>query len=140
MTIIRIDLVVCLVLLVCAFVASFQDSFRMAPPTHYATSRRSFSGRLLFVASDLERPSTFLDDDDESNKEKSQKSKLNSRWENLNPKLKQKLIEKGQAKAIANKQKREPKQDKKRRESSASDYYSMILLWHGIVRLVNLCI
>ena len=35
----------------------------------------------------------------------------------MNPKLKQKLIEKGQAKAIANKKKREPKQDKKRRKS-----------------------
>ena len=38
------------------------------------------------------------------------------RWENLNPKIKQRLIEKGQAKAIANKKKREPKMDKKRRK------------------------
>lgn len=38
------------------------------------------------------------------------------RWESLNPKIKQRLIEKGQERAIANKKKREPASDKKRRE------------------------
>jgi len=37
-------------------------------------------------------------------------------WKNLDPKLKETIIEKGQTKAMRNKKKREPAQDKKRRE------------------------
>ena len=97
-------------------------------------------------SSDFDRPSTFLDENDEdegatdinivwldeedeededgptvfdaatakTNNDNNNKKK--SRWEKLNPKIKQKIIEKGQAKAIANKAKREPAQQKKRRE------------------------
>lgn len=98
----------------------------------------------LGVAQDIERPSTFLDEkgddsdlgvlfideadgaedeeaedeDEESAEETPQKEKGagRRRWENLNPKIKQRLVEKGQAKAIANKKKREPARDKKRRK------------------------
>src|SRR5210317_39016 len=78
---------------------------------------------------DFDRPSTFLDEDfeddivsvtfvDEDEKDEGEfkpKGEGRKRWENLNPKIKQRLIERGQAKAIANKKKREPARDKKRR-------------------------
>jgi len=87
----------------------------------------------LNVAQDMDRPPTFLDqqsaDDDDLNvlfveeseeDEAPQENKATGsgrqRWENLNPKLKQRLIEKGQQKAIENKKKREPPGDKKRRK------------------------
>jgi len=62
----------------------------------------------------------FIDDDDNDDKEEDEdRSDKNGigrkRWENLRPNIKKRLIEKGQAKAIANKQKREPAADKKRR-------------------------
>ena len=56
------------------------------------------------------------DDDDDATTGEKKMSPGRQRWENLNPKIKQRLIEKGQAKAIANKKKREPKLDKKRRK------------------------
>lgn len=77
---------------------------------------------------DFDRPSTFLDEDidadvnvtflDEDGNDQGDskpKGEGRKRWENLNPKIKQRLIERGQAKAIANKKKREPASDKKRR-------------------------
>ena len=95
-------------------------------------------------SSDFDRPSTFLDENDEDDgaadinivwldeedeeeedgptvfdaatAKIANKKNKKSRWDKLNPKIKQKLIEKGQAKAIANKAKREPAQQKKRRE------------------------
>lgn len=86
----------------------------------------------LGVAQDIERPPTFLDERadagdlnvlfvDESEEEgddssEQEKGAGRRRWENLNPKIKQRLVERGQAKAIANKQKREPARDRKRRE------------------------
>lgn len=96
------------------------------------TGRRLSAPSGLGVAQDIERPSTFLDekgddgdlnvlffDDSEeeaSDTSESQKGAGRQRWENLNPKIKQRLIEKGQARAVANKKKREPALDKKRRE------------------------
>ena len=94
-----------------------------------ATCRRSDdintyprSNTLLRVINDLGRPPTFLDDDVEDDdgesreiRPKEDRKRLSNRWESLHPKLKQRLIEKGQARAIANKKKREPAQDKKRR-------------------------
>jgi hypothetical protein len=95
---------------------------------------RSLSSR-IHVTQDIERPPTFLDEDDEdedgggtitflnehddeeNDEEKEEKPSLGrQRWENLNPKIKQRLVEKGEAKAIANKKKREPSADKKRRK------------------------
>lgn len=84
----------------------------------------------LAVVSDLGRPPTFLDDDedddinitfinedeDDEDDENQPKGQGKERWENLNPRIKQRLIERGQAKAIANKKKREPARDKKRSE------------------------
>lgn len=85
------------------------------------------------LVQDIPRPPTFLDesedgdlnvlflsseDDDEDDTEATQKPQGagKKRWESLNPKVKQRLIEKGQSKAIANKKKREPAADKKRSE------------------------
>jgi hypothetical protein len=83
----------------------------------------------LAVTSDFDRPTTFLDEDvgdedinvtfiDESEEEEKEKPEPQGRkrWENLNPKVKQRMIEQGEEKAIANKKKREPAQDKKRRK------------------------
>ena len=92
----------------------------------------------LGVVRDIERPPTFLDErnnDDEDdrgvlfvNDESDDYEETSSqpgakekgagrkRWESLNPKIKQRLIEKGQERAIANKKKREPASDKKRSE------------------------
>ena len=83
----------------------------------------------LQVVKDLDRPSNnddddsptveFLEDDDEDDDDDDgdeSATQPSSRWQSLNPKIKQRLIEKGQAKAIANKAKREPKLDKKRRK------------------------
>lgn len=89
----------------------------------------------LYVAQDIDRPPTFLDqqpnddedlnvlfideteeDENETSKENRERGAGRQRWENLNPKIKQRLIEKGQQKAIENKKKREPARDKKRRK------------------------
>ena len=101
-------------------------------------SSRIFSSRSgLGVVRDIERPPTFLDernneddlgvlfvhdesDDYEertSQPGKKEKGAGRKRWEALNPKIKQRLIEQGQERAIANKKKREPAGDKKRSES-----------------------
>lgn len=105
-------------------------------------SSKVFSTRSgLGVVRDIERPPTFLDernnddedlnvlfvndddDDDEYEERTSQTAKKEKgagrkRWEALNPKIKQRLIADGQARAIANKKKREPASDKKRSESN----------------------
>jgi hypothetical protein len=87
----------------------------------------------LNVAQEIDRPPTFLDQqsaddgdlnvlfvdeskEDEDPGENKGTGAGRQRWENLNPKLKQRLIEKGQQKAIDNKKKREPAGDKKRRK------------------------
>jgi hypothetical protein len=44
------------------------------------------------------------------------KKASSSRWASLNPKIKQRVVQVAQERAIANKMKREPTQDKKRRE------------------------
>jgi hypothetical protein len=87
--------------------------------------------KLSEVNSDFERPSTFLDDDDDDDvnvefydddddeDEEDEEKEVGAgrkRWENLKPTIKKRLVEKGRAKAIANKKKREPIADKKRRE------------------------
>lgn len=45
------------------------------------------------------------------------KKKKTSRWDSLNPRVKARIVKTGQERAIANKQKRESPQTKKRRES-----------------------
>ena len=56
------------------------------------------------------------DDPDKNNKKEGGGALGRQRWENIRPTIKKRLIEKGQAKAIANKKKREPAADKKRRK------------------------
>jgi hypothetical protein len=92
----------------------------------------------LSVIEDLGRPPTFLDeqedgedgdinvtfldeeedDDDEDDDDTPITGEGRKRWEALDPKIKERLVEKGQAKAIANRKKREPAADKKRRKFS----------------------
>ena len=109
-----------------------------ASATRTHTGKRNRSS--LNVASDIERPPTFLDDHEENAYDEDEddftvtflddlkaeeapqtgepERKGLKRWQSLNPKIKQRLIEKGQARAIANKKKREPVADKKRRKCS----------------------
>ena len=106
------------------------------------TGNRIFSRSGLGVAKDIERPSTFLDEkgdsgdlgtlfldeDEEDGRESSpaeEKGAGRQRWENLNPKIKKRLIEKGQTKAITNKKKREPAGDRKRREYEMRSFYGV---------------
>jgi hypothetical protein len=71
------------------------------------------------------------DEDDEPSAGTSTSDRLtSSRWGSLNPSVKERIIQKGQEKAIANKKKREPEQDKKRRE----------YLWSDRFVLTNFCI
>lgn len=79
--------------------------------------------------SNIERRATCLDDDGinilfDDNKDgglnpcidaSRQAGRGRTRWENLKPSIKKRLVKKGQEKAIANKRKREPAADKKRR-------------------------
>jgi hypothetical protein len=110
--------VLVLLSLAMAMSASTAFSFFQAP----RPSRSCITS--LQVVNDLDRPSTFLDanadDDDDADVDDEPATKPSSRWQSLNPKIKQRLIEKGQAKAIANKAKREPRVDKKRRKQSES--------------------
>ena len=65
----------------------------------------------------------WIEEDDEGESSKTttgtttttQKKKKTSRWDQLNAKIKNRIIKEGQERAIANKKKREPAQDKKRR-------------------------
>jgi hypothetical protein len=110
---------------------------------------RSGSQILLSELSGFERPVTFLDDSNNSKEEDNVvaaadinvvfidddvamndkkvpngTSRGGNWFEKLKPKVKQRLAEKGQVKAIANKMKRESSDDKKRRKS----WLSVLLL------------
>ena len=66
------------------------------------------------------------DEDDEPSAETNTSDRLtSSRWGSLNPAVKERIIQKGQEKAIANKKKREPEQDKKRREYLSNDFSTL---------------
>ena len=61
-----------------------------------------------------------IDDDEEVITDRSPK-KL-SRWDRLNPEIKARIVKAAQERAIANKKKREPAQDKKRRKLTRCKY------------------
>ncbi len=126
-----------LLLLTIDLVSGFQASCPARAFKSTTTTRRLSSEDQI---SDFERPGTFLDEDDEDDSginvvfiddedemddmdddeeeddEPATKGQGKARWENLKPSVKKRLIEKGQAKAVANKKKREPAAEKKRRE------------------------
>jgi hypothetical protein len=104
-------------------------------PSQTSYGKKCFVSSKLYVTQDIGRPPTFLDNEDEdgddddvsitfldgTEKEEEEEDQQpkglgRERWENLNPKIKQRLVEKGEAKAVANKKKREPADDKKRRK------------------------
>jgi hypothetical protein len=95
----------------------------------------------LRVIDDLGRPPTFLDeqeggedgdinvtflDEEDDDDDTPTTGEGRKRWEALDPKIKERLVEKGQAKAIANRKKREPAADKKRRKFSFT-YLSILI-------------
>jgi predicted RNA-binding protein with RPS1 domain len=75
------------------------------------------------------------DEDDEPSAETSTSDRLtSSRWGSLNPAVKERIIQKGQERAIANKKKREPEQDKKRREYLWSNFLIYFcILWLSVL-------
>ena len=98
------------------WVSGFQANSSAARPLllKVSTTNRGMSEDQM---NDFERPATFLDDEDEDDVGINVvKGEGKTRWDNLKPSVKNRVIEKGQAKAIANKKKREPAADKKRRE------------------------
>ena len=83
-----------------------------------SSNRADFDRPSTFLDEDLDDDDlnvTFLDEDDSDQEDAKPNGEGRNRWENLNPKVKQRLVERGQAKAIANKKKREPASEKKRR-------------------------
>ena len=128
-------------------ISAFQSNFGASRSILPKTSTTSLSVSEDKI-SDLDRPSTFLDndeddddinvvfideDDDMDDEDDEEDGKLvkgagRSRWENLKPSIKKRLIEKGQTKAIANKKKREPAAEKKRREFFYMHFSSIRLL------------
>eukprot|EP00533_Pseudo-nitzschia_delicatissima_P015553 CAMPEP_0197265820 /NCGR_PEP_ID=MMETSP1432-20130617/2627_1 /TAXON_ID=44447 /ORGANISM="Pseudo-nitzschia delicatissima, Strain UNC1205" /LENGTH=360 /DNA_ID=CAMNT_0042730601 /DNA_START=157 /DNA_END=1239 /DNA_ORIENTATION=+ len=129
-----------LLLLTIELISGFQASCPARVFKSTTTTRRHSSEDQI---SDFERPGTFLDDDDDDeddsginvvfiddeddtddmdedddeddDDEPATIGTGKARWENLKPSVKKRLIEKGQAKAVANKKKREPAAEKKRR-------------------------
>ena len=130
-------------------VSGFQATSGAGRPLLLQSSRTSLSLSEDDV-SDFERPTTFLDKDedddeginvvfldkdddfDEDDEEEEDdddepaKGEGRSRWENLKPSVKKRLVQTGQAKAIANKKKREPAADKKRREFNTYYLFTVI--------------
>jgi hypothetical protein len=66
----------------------------------------------------LEEEDDEEDDDEDDDKPVllQQPAKGKSRWDKLNTRIKERIVQEGQDKAVANKKKRESPQDKKRRE------------------------
>ena len=59
---------------------------------------------------------TRVDDNDDDDDGTAASPKKSSRWSKLNTRIKDRIVKEGQDRAIANKKKREPSQDKKRRK------------------------
>jgi hypothetical protein len=97
------------------WVSGFQANNGAARPLLLKVSTTS-RGMSEDQMNDFERPATFLDDDEDDVGINVVEGKGKTRWDNLKPSVKNRVIEKGQAKAIANKKKREPASEKKRRE------------------------
>jgi len=55
------------------------------------------------------------EDDDDDQEEQNEPWRKNARWNSLSPKVKLRIMQEAQERAISNKKKREPNQDKKRR-------------------------
>jgi hypothetical protein len=84
-------------------------------PTPTTTSHRLASPPLASAAA-KENEVLRIDDDGDSEEEGSTKMRLkSSKWDNLDPKIKARIAEQGQQRAIRNKEKRESAQDRKRR-------------------------
>lgn len=86
-------------------------------PTHNRRNTRNINRNCRSLLSVLAREEDLaeteeLDEDEDQDVTPSK----TSRWENLNQRIKDRIVQEGQERAIANKKKREPAQDKKRRK------------------------
>jgi predicted RNA-binding protein with RPS1 domain len=93
--------------------------------------------------------SDFYFEDDDDNDDEQEDISLSpttssSRWEKLNQRIKNRIIQEGQQRAIANKKKQEPNQEKKRRKCSSSggeevvlaaEFYRMYIWFHHLCLL-----
>jgi predicted RNA-binding protein with RPS1 domain len=101
-------------LLVWFLVLATAASAFTTPPT--TRSRRTPTGRSVAVEDDVEIRFDEDENEPESNDDSVEAARRRrARWEQLDPKYKQYLIQKGQERAIANKQKTTPAQDQKRK-------------------------
>ena len=94
-------------------------SFILATPSVYGFSPATGNSRLTVyqALSQTSEPEINVLWEDEEDEEPEEQPRLkSSRWDNLNPKIKARIVKKGQERAMANKKKVEPLQDKKRRE------------------------
>lgn len=101
------------------------EAFALVVPTtttrthpHSQPSTTPFSRRLYFSENDNDDDdSTTSNDTSSSSSSKNNNNNMSAsrRWDNLDPKIKARLVQAGQERAVANKAKREPLLDKKRR-------------------------
>jgi hypothetical protein len=113
-------------LLVAVTATAFVSPNVFAPSSAGAATTPAFQRmavkELFSDAVGLEELESFDDEDDDDNDDgdtmqTDTSTRLKSaRWDSLNPKIKERIIKKGQERAIANKKKREPAQDKRRRK------------------------
>lgn len=80
------------------------------PATTTTGLGRSFS---VLARDDVDNVTWVDDEDDEDEVAPPKKT---ARWNKLNHRIKERIVKEGQERAIANKKKREPPQDKKRRK------------------------
>lgn len=125
---------VCMAVLLCCYLNHVSHAFTRSSASRTTTNTRpsiyslrknsvvdthhhNVRGSALSVVSDSTNVAIESDqeDNDDRSDAQNQLKKKSSRWAQLDPKIKAKIVRKGQQKAIANKKKREPIQDKKRR-------------------------
>lgn len=107
----------------CGTVVAFtttQQSCRHVSTRSSCSSRQISSIKVAATEDDVENEDVLLyssewEDDDDNEQEQSTPWKKNARWNSLSPKVKLRIMQEAQERAIANKKKREPAQDKKRR-------------------------
>jgi len=115
----RIPLPLLLSLLACAALLTSRtgttSAFVLVVPPRI--SKQSQSSSRLYFSDDDDNDTTT---DGTAQQQPPPAKKKVSRWDELNPKIKERIVRAGQERAIANKQKREPELAKKRRTFPAS--------------------
>mmetsp|Transcript_5516 Transcript_5516/g.8124 ORF Transcript_5516/g.8124 Transcript_5516/m.8124 type:complete len:149 (-) Transcript_5516:1087-1533(-) len=108
---------------------SITSAFTTTTTTY--TPQRITSSSSLFSSEEEEGDTVLYSDEDYDDEEPKQEQstpwKKNARWNSLNPRVKLRIIQEQQNKAIENKQKREPAKDKQRR--TCQPFFFGIVSW-----------